>query len=214
MTTKIEQPTNKPSTLSNIKNMMKIGSDRLKEKVISFLIQFNNLFSKKPTSPTNNNQTIASTNKNQTNSNNTASNSIAASSSNNQVKKDDNNEAFKIEDDMENNDLSFHINNEEDDEEEEEVKTSEQNKVPEESKREIINNPTSPSNTLKNLPAAHEKMMKDIEETDISTYIHRVYLKVNLIIKKGSLIDIEGFPAIECKKIKKKSKILTLMGVK
>jgi hypothetical protein len=36
MTTKIDQnnSTSKPSTLSNIKNMMKIGSDKLKEKVI------------------------------------------------------------------------------------------------------------------------------------------------------------------------------------
>ena len=36
MTTKIEQTNtpSKPSTLSNIKNMMKVGSDKLKEKVI------------------------------------------------------------------------------------------------------------------------------------------------------------------------------------
>jgi hypothetical protein len=39
MTTKIDQnnTTSKPSTLSNIKNMMKIGSDKLKEKVIFLL---------------------------------------------------------------------------------------------------------------------------------------------------------------------------------
>jgi hypothetical protein len=79
---------------------------------------------------------------------------------------------------MENNDLSFHINNEEDDEEEEEtVKTSEQNKIEEESKQEVIKQ-SNPTKTIKSIPPAHEKMMKDIEETDISTYIHKVYLKV------------------------------------
>jgi hypothetical protein len=100
----------------------------------------------------------------------------------NSHKKEDNNEAFKIEDDMENNDLSFHINNEEDDEEEEEVKSSEQNKIEEESKQEA-NNQSSTSKTIKTIPPAHEKMLKDIEETDISTYIHKVFLKVRIKIK-------------------------------
>jgi hypothetical protein len=108
---------------------------------------------------------------------------------------------------MENNDLSFHINNEEDDDEEEETKQPQQQdtKIQEESKRE-----TSVKNelitSLKNIPAVHEKMLKEIEETDISTYVHKVYLK-------GSFIEIDGFPAIHCRKIKKKNKILSFMGV-
>ena len=180
MTTKIDQnnSTSKPSTLSNIKNMMKIGSDKLKEKVIFLLTQFSNIFSKKPSSPTNVNHTSNNSSKNQSNPSSSASSNIPASTSTTSHKKEDNNEAFKIEDDMENNDLSFHINNEEDDEEEEEtVKTSEQNKIEEESKQEVIKQ-SNPTKTIKSIPPAHEKMMKDIEETDISTYIHKVYLKV------------------------------------
>jgi hypothetical protein len=39
MTTKVEQltPGAKPSTLQNFKNFMKVGSDRLKEKVVFHL---------------------------------------------------------------------------------------------------------------------------------------------------------------------------------
>lgn len=96
------------------------------------------------------------------------------------AKKEDNSEAFKIEDDMENNDLSFHINNEEDDEEEEDVKHSE--KVQEESKKDSVNKATIATIT-KNIPAVHEKMLKEIEESDISTFVHKVYLKVNWKLK-------------------------------
>jgi hypothetical protein len=75
---------------------------------------------------------------------------------------------------MDNNDLSFHINNEEDDEDEESVKTNDLNKVPEESKKEIVNKSSS-----KSIPSNHEKILKEIEDSDISTYVHKVYLKVN-----------------------------------
>lgn len=187
MTTKIENnnTSSKPSTLSNIKNMMKIGSDKLKEKVILYMKQFSSIFAKKPTSPSN--QASNNASKIQTNPSNIQSTNIPVSSGITSHKKDDNNEAFKIEDDMENNDLSFHINNEEDDEEEEEVKSSEPYRVEEESKNEVNKN-LNTTNTIKSIPIVHEKMMKDIEETDISTYIHKVFLKVIKTINKG-IID-------------------------
>jgi hypothetical protein len=118
----------------------------------------------------------------------------------------DNNEAFKIEDDIDNNDLSFHINNEDDDEEEEEVKTSPTEKVKEETKVEKVS-------ANKSVSASNEKMLKEIEESDISTFVHKVYMKVYDSLSQGSLLDIEGFPSIHCKKVKKKNKILSFMGI-
>jgi len=56
-----------------------------------------------------------------------------------------------------------------------------------------------------NLSSSHEKLIKEIEDSDISTFIHKIYMK-------GTIMDFETFPSLRCKKIKKKNKILSFMG--
>jgi hypothetical protein len=78
-----------------------------------------------------------------------------------------NNDAFKIEEDFDNNDLSFHVDNEEEAEEEK----VENPKSEEERKK---------SGKVSTLPKYVENKIKEIESLDSSSYVHRVHLKVTI----------------------------------
>jgi hypothetical protein len=74
-----------------------------------------------------------------------------------------NNDAFKIEEDFDNNDLSFHVEDEAEEEKVENPKSEEERKK---------------SGKVSTLPKYVENKIKEIESLDSSSYVHRIHLKV------------------------------------